>query len=161
MAGHWAKSLWRAASATVALATLSLGAAAPSYAATRAHASTTATAKAKIVADWEAFFSGKTPAKRKIDLVQDGKDFARVIESQASSPMAKSTTAKVLAVTVSGDKATVRYTIYLAGEPALKDQNGEAILQGGIWKVGAASFCSLLALEGTKVPICAQLAKKK
>jgi hypothetical protein len=167
MACHWAKRVWRASLATIVIATLSLALAGPSYAGTRSHASSAATAKAKltakakIIADWEAFFSGKTPAKRKIALVQDGKDFARVIESQASSPMAKSTTAKVLAVTVSGDRATVRYTVYLGGQPALKDQTGEAILQDGVWKVGAGSFCSLLALEGTKVPICAQLAKKK
>jgi hypothetical protein len=34
----------------------------------------------------------------------------------------------------------------LNGKPALANQTGIAVLQGGTWKVGIASFCSLLAL---------------
>jgi hypothetical protein len=154
----------RAALALASAAGLWLGAAAPASAvqhAAKKHATTAASAKAKIISDWEAFFSGKTPAKKKIALVEDGSAFAKVIEDQAkSNPMAATTTAKVSKVTVSGNKATVVYTIDLSGQPALSNQKGQAVLQRGTWKVGTASFCALLALEGTKVGVCSSAAKK-
>lgn len=138
----------RAAVALVSAAGLWFGTVAPASA-------TSATAKAKVTADWKAFFSGKTPAKKKIALVEDGSAFAKVIEGQSkSNPLAESTTVKVSSVKVSGSKATVVYTIDLGGQPALKNQKGEALLRGGTWKVGAQSFCALLALEGTKPAIC-------
>jgi hypothetical protein len=149
--------------AVLAVAVFSLGGAVPASASTRhvtKHASSTSP-KAKIIANWEAFFSGKTPPKRKIALVQDGKDFAKVINGQASGGMAKSATAKVLSVKVVGKKAVVTYTIYLAGEAALKNQKGEALLEDGTWKVGGKSFCALLSLEGTKPKICATFTEAK
>jgi hypothetical protein len=121
-------------------------------------------AKAEIIANWEAFFSGKTPAKEKIALVQDGAEFAKVITAQAkSNPLAATTTVKVSKVVVSGTKALVVYTIDLGGKPALSNQKGEAFLIGKTWKVGAASFCVLLGLEGSAkgIPACAPPAKKK
>jgi hypothetical protein len=118
-------------------------------------------AKDEIIANWEAFFSGKTPAKRKIALVQDGGAFAKVIQGQSSDSLAKSSTAKVLSVKVTGVKAAVTYTVYLAGQAALKGQKGEAFLLGGTWKVGAQSFCGLLSMEGTKLPVCTGHAKSK
>lgn len=118
-------------------------------------------AKDEIIANWEAFFSGKTPAKRKIALVQDGGAFAKVIQGQSSDSLAKSSTTKVLSVKVTGVKAAVTYTVYLAGQAALKGQKGEAFLLGGTWKVGAQSFCGLLSMEGTKLPVCTGHAKSK
>lgn len=117
-----------------------------------------ASAKAKIIADWQAFFSGKTSAKRKIQLVQDGNAFAQVIKQQAGSTMAQSVAAKVAKVVLnkSMTQAVVTYTITLGGSPALVNQKGTAVLQGGTWKVGAQSFCALLALEGSakQVSVC-------
>ena len=111
----------------------------------------------KITTNWDAFFAGSTGANRKIALVQDGSSFAKVIKSQATSPIAKSVTAKVSKVVVdSKSTATVRYSLNLGGKPALTNQKGEAVLQGGTWKVGAQSFCSLLALEQVKLPICSK-----
>lgn len=138
---HWVKM-----SVLLLLATSLPLAASPAYA-----ASTTS----KIEADWVAFFSGSTDANRKIALVQDGPSFAKVIKSQSTSPLAQSASAKVSKVVVdSKDTATVRYTVNLGGKPALTNQKGEAVLEGGTWKVGAKSFCSLLALEQVKVPVC-------
>ena len=167
MDGHMtpARRLYRAVMAVLAVSVLSLGAVVPASASTR-HAATHVSrsggsAKAKIITNWELFFSGKTPAKRKIALVQDGKDFAKVINGQASGGMAKSATAKVLSVKVAGKQAVVTYTIYLAGQPALKKQKGEALLEGGTWKVGGKSFCALLSLEGTAPKICATFTEPK
>ncbi|HTV12874.1 MAG TPA: hypothetical protein VME20_13545 [Acidimicrobiales bacterium] len=116
------------------------------------------TAKSKIIADWEAFFSGKTPASRKVQLVEDGSAFSKVIKAQAGGGMAQSVTATVSKVTLnkSMTEAAVVYTIDLGGSPALKNQTGTAVYQGGVWKVGAASFCALLGLEGSasQVSVC-------
>jgi hypothetical protein len=117
---------------------------------------TTKAAQAKIKTDWVTFFSGTTPTKTKIALLQNGKSFAAVISSQAKgNPLASSAAAKVSAVTLtSATKATVRYTITIGGQPALSNQKGVVVLQGGTWKVGDQSFCALLALEQTKTPAC-------
>jgi hypothetical protein len=104
---------------------------------------------AQIAANWEAFFAGTTPADRKIGLLQNGQQFANVINAQADSPISQSTTAKVSAVTLDSDTAaTVTYSILLGGQVALADQTGQAVLEGGVWKVGAQSFQALLALQG-------------
>ena len=114
-------------------------------------------AQAQITTNWEAFFAGTTPASRKIALVQDGSSFAEVIRGQASSPMAKSVAAKVSKVTVAASKttATVVYSVTIGGKAALANQEGEAVLQGKTWKVGVQSFCTLLAMEQVKLPVCA------
>lgn len=105
-------------------------------------------ATAAITADWEAFFSPKTPVAKRVSLLQDGQTFASVIRSQAGSGLASSATAKVTKVTVvSPSQAKVTYTILLGGQPALSNQSGVAVKQGGTWKVGVASFCGLLTVE--------------
>ena len=112
-------------------------------------------ASVKVKTDWIAFFAGTTPAKKKIALLQNGAQFTAIIDAQAASSLAKSVTAKVSSVKVtSSTKATVHYSLSLGGMPALTNQTGVAVLQGGTWKVGTQSFCALLALEQTKTPAC-------
>ncbi len=104
---------------------------------------------------WTDFFNGASPAAIKIPLLQNGQMFASVLEAQAQSPLAKGSTAQVTSVTMEGtDKATVNYSILIGGTPALADQTGTAVLTNGQWQVADASFCSLLSLEGSKVPAC-------
>lgn len=111
---------------------------------------------AQVAQVWTTFFAGTTPADRKIALVEDGPAFADVITAQASSPISTSTTATVSHVALTApDRAQVTYTISLGGTPALPDQTGTAVLVDGSWRVGAASFCQLLALQGTAPPVCA------
>jgi hypothetical protein len=130
-----------------------------SYGAQATASAATTSVQDHIKADWEAFFAGRTPATRKIALVQDGSSFAAVIRSQSGSPLAESVTAKVSKIVVAPSKktATVSYSVVMGGKTALPNQKGEAILIDGTWKVGAASFCSLLALEQVKPAICAKL----
>ena len=110
---------------------------------------------AKIAAAWSEFFDGATPASRKAQLLQNGQTFAPVITALGSSQIAKSTKATVSKVTVeSADKATVTYSITLGGQPALTNQTGTAVNVGGQWLVGDASFCQLLALQGSAPPMC-------
>ena len=114
---------------------------------TSAPASSAAAASA-IAANWTAFFNAKTPVAQRANLLEDGQDFAAIIKAQASSPLASAATAKVTKVTVtSPTQATVVYNIVVAGQSALSNQSGTAVLQGGTWKVGLTSFCGLLSLE--------------
>ena len=107
-----------------------------------------AAAARTIAANWTAFFNPKTPVAQRANLLEDGQDFTAVIQAQASSPLASAATAKVTKVTVtSATQATVIYDIVVAGQSALANQSGTAVLQGGTWKVGLTSFCGLLALE--------------
>jgi hypothetical protein len=129
-----------------------------SGAASTASASATArSAAAQITANWEAFFSGATPAAQKISLLQNGQEFASIINTQAGSGLARSASAKVTAVRLtSATQATVTYDILMGGKPALSNQTGTAVYQDGTWKVGDGSFCQLLALEngGKAPPVC-------
>jgi hypothetical protein len=129
--------------------------AAPSSAApTSAPASSAAAggsaASQTIAANWTAFFSAKTPVAKRISLLQDGTQFASIIKSQAGGGLAAEASAKVTKVAVSSaSQANVTYSILVAGQTALANKTGTAVLQDGTWKVGVASFCGLLAVENT------------
>jgi hypothetical protein len=140
--------------------------AAPSASATSAAPSASAggsssAAVTEIKTNWVAFFSPKTPASKRISLLQNGQTFASVINAQSSSSLASSASATVSSVTVtSSTQAKVTYSVLLGGTPALKNQPGVAVLQNGMWKVGDQSFCALLTLENNgKAPsVCSSAA---
>ncbi len=104
-------------------------------------------AQAQIKQNWEKFFNGATSADEKVALLQNGDQFQQAIQGQANSAIAKSAGATVSAVSVSGSQAEVTYDVTLGGKSALSGQKGQAVLEGGTWKVSDASFCQLLALE--------------
>jgi hypothetical protein len=115
-----------------------------------ASAAPSGSAAALITANWEKFFNAKTPVAQRVALLQNGSTFASVIKAQAGSGLAATATAKVTKVTMtSANQATVKYTILIGGSPALANQTGVAVKQGGTWKVGVASFCGLLTLENS------------
>ena len=121
----------------------------------------TSAAVTQIKTNWVTFFNPKTPVTQRVNLLQNGSEFASIIQAQAGSPLASSATSTVSAVTVeSSTHAKVTYSILVAGSPALKDQPGVAVFQDGIWKVGDQSFCALLTLENNgKAPsACASAA---
>jgi hypothetical protein len=105
-------------------------------------------AQQQIATNWAAFFSPKTPTQQRVALLQDGQTFAPVIRAQEGSGLVSAASASVSKVTVTApSQATVHYSILLNGQPALPNQSGIAVLEGGTWKVGVSSFCGLLALE--------------
>jgi hypothetical protein len=113
-----------------------------------ASVSASSSTAAAVTSSWVKFFNGATPAAAKITLLQNGQAFATVITAQANSPLAKSAQAKVSSVTVtSPTTATVNYSIVEGGQVAVPNQTGQAVLQGGVWKVSAPSFQALLKLE--------------
>ena len=110
----------------------------------------------EIKTNWENFFSGKTSAATKISLLQNGQQYASVINAQAGSGLAASATATVTAVVLeSATTATVSYNIGVSGA-SLNNRTGTAVLEDGVWKVGDISFCQLLTLEngGTPTALC-------
>jgi hypothetical protein len=139
-------------SGTSAPAGTSSAATSPAASATTSSPSTSASAPAGSVAaittNWEAFFNAKTPDSKRVKLLQNGSQFASVIKSQSSGPLAAAATAKVTSVTVtSATQATVKYDILVGGTPELKNETGMAVLENGTWKVGISSFCGLLIIE--------------
>ena len=113
-----------------------------------AEPTTGAAAVAAIKANWAAFFSSTTPIPRRLALLQNGQQFAPVIQAQAKQPLAQSATSQATAITLTGtSQASVTYAILVGGKPALSGQHGVAVYQNGVWKVGVSSFCGLLKLE--------------
>lgn len=124
------------------------GSSAPASSASAPASTSGGSAASQIAANWTTFFNAKTPVAKRVALLQDGQKFATIIKSQAGGGLAASATAKVTKVTVtSPSQAKVTYSILIGGSPALANQSGVAIKQGGTWKVGLASFCGLLTLE--------------
>lgn len=108
---------------------------------------TSATQKA-IAANWTAFFNPKTPPAKRLSLLQNGSSFGGAMAGMSKNPQAAASSAKVDAVTVtSSSAAKVTYDILVSGTPALTKQAGEAVKEGGAWKVSDKSFCALLAMQ--------------
>jgi hypothetical protein len=122
--------------------------------ATSAPATSNGSAAAEITANWEKFFASSTPVAQKVTLLQNGSTFAGAITALYKLPIASGIGAKVTKVTVtSPTSATVVYDITSGGNPLLSGQTGTAVYEGGTWKVGDASLCSLIKLvPGGSVP---------
>ena len=115
----------------------------------------TAQAQAQIKSAYEKFFSGKTSVADREAVLQDGSRFKSVIQAFASNPLAKNVNVTVSSVKLQGaDNAKVVYTVKL-GSAGLPKQTGTAVRQNGTWKVGYASLCKLVALQGPAPPACA------
>jgi hypothetical protein len=111
----------------------------------------TGSAQADIKANWTKFFAASTPVSTRVSLLEDGSQFASIIQAQHGSTLAKVASAKVLSVgMVSSSQALVKYDILADGAVALSNESGVAVLQNGTWKVGVQSFCGLLKLEDMK-----------
>jgi hypothetical protein len=110
--------------------------------------------EAQIKSAYETFFSPKTSLSGRVAVLQNGAQFKPVIQSFASNPLAQSVTVTVPSVTLRGaNKADVVYVIKFAGS-ALPKQNGTAVRENGMWKVGYASLCKLVALQGSTPSAC-------
>jgi len=119
-------------------------------------------ASATIQQNWETFFdgSGSASPEKRAGLLQNGAQFESIIRTVAANPLSKQLSAKVSSVDVTGpDSAKVKYTLYLGKTAVLKNAEGTAVHEDGTWKVGLASFCQLLALQGASPKACASAPK--
>jgi hypothetical protein len=120
------------------------------------HTSTTgdAAAKAQIKNAYQKFFSGQTSVSDRVALLQNGPQFKSAIQALASNPLAKNVNVAVSSVRLEGaNEAKVVYTVKL-GSAGLPKQTGTAVRENGTWKVGYASLCRLVALQGSTPPAC-------
>jgi len=114
----------------------------------------TAAAQAQIKSAYQKFFSAQTSLSDRVALLQNGSRFKSVVEGFANNPLAKNVNVTVNSVTVQGqDKAKVVYTVKL-GSAGLPKQTGRAIRENGQWKVGYASLCKLVSLQGSTPSAC-------
>jgi hypothetical protein len=115
---------------------------------------TTAAARAQIKSAYVKFFSGKTPVSDRVAVLQNGSKFKGLVTSFANNPLAKNVNVTVSSVTIEGgDNAKVVYTVKLGGA-GLPKQTGTAVRENGTWKVGYASLCKLVALQGSTPSAC-------
>jgi hypothetical protein len=104
---------------------------------------------AAIKTNWETFFNSKTSVAKRVSLLQDGSQFASIIAAQQHSPLAVGLTAKVLSISnATNTQADVKYDLIVGGSKV--PMTGVAVYEDGTWKVGIATFCGLLHLEGLK-----------
>ena len=114
----------------------------------------TAAAQARIKSAYQKFFSGQTSVADRVAVLQNGPKFKSVVQSFASNPLAKNVNVTVSSVKLQGaNDAKVVYTVKL-GSAGLPKQTGTAVLQNGTWKVGFASLCNLVALQGSTPSAC-------
>jgi hypothetical protein len=122
------------------------------------HSSTTnatAEAQAEIRSAYQKFFSPQTSLSDRVAVLQNGSQFKSVVQAFASNPLASKVNVTVSSVKLEGqDKAKVVYILKL-GSAGLPKQTGTAVRQNGTWKVGYASLCKLVALNGSAPPACA------
>jgi hypothetical protein len=110
-------------------------------------------AQAQIKSAYTKFFSGKTSVPDRVALLQDGPRFKALVTSFANNPLAGNVSVTVSSVTPHGNSAKVVYVVKL-GSAGLPKQTGTAVLQNGTWKVGYASLCRLVALQGSTPSVC-------
>lgn len=111
---------------------------------------------AQIKKDWIAFFSASTSTSRRLALLENGTQFRSEIAALSSMASNLSSTVQKVDVT-SASTATVTYTLELGGAPIISGQKGQAVKEGLTWKVGDATLCGLLALEGQRPSACSSV----
>jgi hypothetical protein len=140
--------------ALVVVAGLALAGCGGGHKASSSTTSSTAADKAQIKSAYEKFFSGQTSISDRVALLENGSTFEGVIRGFASLPLAKNVSATVSSVTLEGaNSAKVVYTVKL-GSAGLPKQTGTAVRQNGTWKVGDASLCKLVSLQGSTPSAC-------
>lgn len=131
--------------ATAPAAAPPTGSGTPADAATRS-----AVAKA-----FTTFFSPKSTAAQSEAALQHGSAFTQTLAAEATSAQSQNVSATVSSVRLlSPDVAAVVFTLNSGGSPLLTDTPGNAVREGGTWKVAAVTFCNLLTLQGTAPTAC-------
>ena len=89
--------------------------------------------------------SSSTPNSKRVQLLENGEQFASAISAFAASPLASAVTSKVDSVSLtSATEAKVKYNLSAMGQTVANGATGTSVLQDGTWKVGDEVFCGLL-----------------
>ncbi len=111
--------------------------------------------KSAVTTAFATFFSAKSTAAQAEAALQHGSAFTKTLADEAKSSQSQNVTATVTSVRLLGsDVAAVVFTLSSGGSPLLPNTPGNAVREGGAWKVAAVTFCNLLTLEGTAPAAC-------
>ena len=118
-----------------------------------------AKATADITTAWQTFFHTGTDPQQAAQLLENGDQLNSAIKVAAKIQKQQKITedAKVLGVAfTSPTAATVTYNLLSHGTTLLPNATGQAVLQGGQWKVSQSTFCTLVQLGsgGKTIPGC-------
>jgi hypothetical protein len=107
-----------------------------------------AQAKAEIKTNWERYFDPSQPVSAKPVLIENGDQMQQILQTQSTNPLAKNIKTVVTDVTLQGDNAAVvTYNILSiqTNDTLLPPgSKGQAVKQGGKWKVSQGTFCGLI-----------------
>lgn len=115
----------------------------------------TAANKQQITTNWQQFFNYSTSLSQRESLLQNGSQFASVIQTEFSALGSAKPSAVVNSIDITNSStAKVVYTVKLDGQPVLNGQTGQALLINNTWKVSDSTLCGLLAEDGLKPAVC-------
>jgi hypothetical protein len=118
-----------------------------------------ATAMSQVTTNWETFFSAAGSVDTHVALMENGEALRQAYVLSSKNPLAKQAKTTVTKVVIDPDHttATVTYDILIGTNKVVNSGSGQAVLQGGTWKVSQGSFCALAtagAAAGQKIPGC-------
>jgi hypothetical protein len=114
-----------------------------------------ASAIKEIKANFITFFAKDTPLGKRELLLQSGSKFAQPMQSEFKQLGTQNPSITINSVNFkTNSSADIYYTIYLDGQPVLKNQIGGALLIGKIWKVSDSTLCQLFSLGGKSPSVC-------
>ena len=112
-------------------------------------------AKADINSNWQTFFGAKTSLANRENLLQNGTEFAQIIEGEFAALGQTSFSSTINSTSLTTPTAAnVVYTVTVGGHAVLQNEAGSALKINGVWKVSDATLCQLLALDGSKPAVC-------
>ncbi len=105
--------------------------------------------------NFNKFFSLSTPMTERQALLQNGSQFAQIMNSEFSQLSSESPSVVVNSSSLT-DASTLKvdYTVNLNGQPVLQNQSGEMLKLNGTWQVSDSTLCALLSLGGSVPAVC-------
>lgn len=106
-----------------------------------------------VVKAFTVFFNSDSTTAQSQAVLQHGAVFHKTLVEQGKSDYAKSTSVKIISVSkVSKQVSAVKFTI-TSGSIKFP-YHGNAVREGGKWKVAAKTLCGLLKVEGDAPAAC-------
>ena len=111
-------------------------------------------AKAEITTNWATFLASGTPRATAVKLLENGEQLGAALKKATAEDKATGGKRKATVTLISftsPTEANVNYDLDAAGQ-VLK-ASGKAVLQDGVWKVSATTFCTLVVLGNGSRPV--------
>lgn len=107
-----------------------------------------------IAATYVRFMDATQTVADRAGLLENGQQYTKELEALGASLQGGTVALSLSSVTVTAPTAAeVHYSVFVGEQPAFTEQVGKAVLQNGVWKVGADSFLAMLALlQGAATP---------